>query len=123
MNVKWKIAMVKIYRVQHKKDGRGPWRPGWSKSWIQPRKDHVNLNSWIDEFGLLNLSSKKHHGCGCRTVKQLRRWFTKQEYRRLARCGYHAVTFDAEVLKESDIQCVFERNLPLNEAIKTIKLY
>jgi hypothetical protein len=63
-------------------------------------------------------------GCGCRTLDQLRRWFTKSEYATLIEFGYHAVKMDAgRILAESDIQCVFERAKPLNQGWEPIELY
>jgi len=63
-------------------------------------------------------------GCGCRTLEQLRRWFTPTEYATLRRFGYCAVKMEAgRILAESDIQCVFERAKPLREGVEPVELY
>jgi len=63
-------------------------------------------------------------GCGCRTLEQLRRWFTPTEYATLHRFGYCAVKMEVgRILAESDIQCVFERAKPLREGVEPVELY
>ena len=63
-------------------------------------------------------------GCGCRTLGQLRRWFTPTEYATLRRCGYCAVRMEvSRVLAESEVQCVFERARPLREDVEPVELY
>lgn len=114
-----------VYRVQDA-EGRGPWRPGFSHNWVEDRSDHDNLLPWFVEFGdvrkiaILGMAM----GSGCRTLEQLRRWFTQSEYKTLLNYGYRAVQMRVgRVLAESDIQCVFERALPLNEGVQEIELY
>jgi hypothetical protein len=114
---------MNIFRVQNK-DGRGPWKPGFSHIWIEDRKDHDNLHPWIEEFHGLDLTVSGHLGCGCKTIKQLRRWFTKREYKKLVSLGYKAVCVVAdEILAESNIQCVFKSDRPLKDTATGIKLY
>jgi hypothetical protein len=63
-------------------------------------------------------------GCGCKTITQLRRWFTESEYKKLSSLGYQSVRMQVgRLLAESDIQLVFERACPLNEQIESIDLY
>lgn len=65
-----------------------------------------------------------HMGCGCRTLEQLRRWFSPSEYAKLVGYGYRAVKMQAgRILAESEIQCVFERAKPLREDIEPVELY
>jgi len=113
-----------VYRIQDK-EGRGPWRPGFSHIWIEDRDDHNNLLPWYIEFGsVLHAQRGYAIGCGCLSLDQLRRWFIKTEYNRLKLLGYSAVKMQFDrILGSSDIQCVFERKLPLNRKIKTIELY
>jgi hypothetical protein len=117
--------MITIFRVQDQ-DGRGPWKPGFSHKWVITRPDHDNLLPWPIEFGdiLKNFLPAENHGCGCRTIKQLRRWFTHREYKTLKKFNYHAVSIDVDrIIAESNIQLVFGRIKNLNEDIKIIKLY
>lgn len=114
-----------VYRVQDR-DGRGPWKPGFSSRWVEPRADHENLPSWYAEFGPVHskLLYGEEMGSGCRTLEQLRRWFTRSEYKRLREYGYRAVKMEVgRILAESEIQCVFGRAKPLNEDVTGIELY
>ena len=119
------MQTVVVYRVQDK-DGRGPWRPGFSRRWVEDRDDLKNLPPWYVELGPIH--RKAVVGCavgsGCLTKEQLRRWFTESEYRTLVRYGYRAVRMEAgRILGQSGIQCVFERTKPLSEDVIEIDLY
>ena len=117
--------MTTIYRVQDK-DGRGPWKPGFSRFWVEDRDDHDNLVPWYVEFGDVHRRAivGMHMGCGCRSLEQLRRWFTATEYATLQLAGYQAVQMAADrILAESDIQCVFERAKPLHIGVDAVELY
>ena len=116
---------MNIFRVQDK-DGRGPWKPGFSESWVIPRRDHDNLPPWYEEFGDISdqLFLFPHFGVGCRTIKQLRRWFSKKEYSHLRSLGYRAICLEPDtIIVESEIQCVFGRSIPLNTKISGIRLF
>lgn len=117
--------METIYRVQDK-EGRGPWKPGFSRFWVEGREDHANLVPWYAEFGRVEQTATRgmYVACGCRSVEQLRRWFTPSEYTTLRMCGYQAVLMIADqILAGSDIQCVFERMKPLHTDIEDVELY
>lgn len=119
------MIAVAVYRIQDD-EGRGPFRPGFSKTWVKERADHENLIPWYDEFGPVhnNVLSGAWSGCGCLSKKQLRRWFTKPEYRKLKKHGYRAVKMKVgRVLAESEIQCFFSRSKPLSEDVESFKLY
>lgn len=114
-----------IYRIQDK-EGRGPWRPGFSHLWVESRDDHNNLVPWYVEFGNIDnlLETKYIYGCGCKTIDQLKRWFTKTEYEKLKNYGYEAVKIKInKIVVESDIQCVFARKKALNKSAVMFKLY
>lgn len=118
-----------IYRVQDK-DGRGPWKPGFSDCWVEDRPDseYEALKPWTVEFGYTNVLGRSiagmSLGCGCRTLDQLRRWFTAGEYRKLRQLGYSAVSMEVgRILAESNIQCVFERAKSLREDVHPINIY
>lgn len=117
--------MNTVYRIQDA-EGRGPWRPGFSKFWVEDRDDHDLLLPWYQQFGRVDqrVLSGMHMGCGCKTVEQLQRWFIPTEYRRLVAYGFQAVQMDVgRILGESDIQCVFERVLPLRLDVRPFDLY
>lgn len=115
-----------IFRIQDS-DGRGPWKPGFSHTWSEERDDWDNLHPWPQQFGLgiMKLRDKnKHMGCGCLSISQLQRWFTFKEYQRLALVGYKSVMLNgATIIAQSDIQCVFERALPLSRNTTTFELW
>ena len=117
--------MTTIYRVQDA-DGRGPWKPGFSQCWVEDRDDQNNLVPWMVEMGRVEKRAiyGMSVGCGCRTVEQLRRWFTPSEYRTLRRFGYQAVKMEVgRILGESKIQVVFERAKPLRSEVDPVELY
>lgn len=87
--------MTAVYRIQDR-DGRGPWKPGFSRRWVEDRADHDVLRPWFEEFGRVDKLAIVGFaiGCGCRTVEQLQRWFTPSEYATLLQFGYRAVRLD-----------------------------
>lgn len=108
-----------IYRIQDK-DGRGPWKPGFSVHWIEPREGRRRLVPWYAEFGDIHLQARDgmHIGCACTSVDQLRLWFFPSEYKKLISFGYRAVKMTVDrVLAQSDIQCVFERAKQLRKDV------
>lgn len=114
-----------IYRIQDK-EGRGPFKPGFSRKWVEMRVDHENLRPWFEEFGPVQeqIVYGESSGCGCRSLKQLKRWFTKREFRKLKKYGYNAVKMKVErIVAESDLQCVFGRIKPLSEDIEIVRMY
>lgn len=117
--------MPTVYRIQDG-EGRGPFKPGFSKRWVRPRPDHENLMSWFEEFGYGVLGDLPDGVCGsaCVNLEQLRRWFTEQEYNTLKMYGYRAVEMQVSgIIAESEIQCFVVRSIPFNKEIKTVLLY
>lgn len=117
---------VTVFRIQDEA-GRGPFKTGFSRVWLRDRPDHENLRPWTEQFkvhDILFRAGGLHVGCACRTVDQLRRWFTLDEYLPLLICGYDAVSLDADrVLGESDIQIVFARRRRLSDGAVPFALY
>lgn len=114
-----------IFRVQDS-EGRGPYKPGFSHKWVEPRDDHQNLPTWYVEFGRCDLRviTGMVMGSATRTIEQLRRWFTPSEYRTLQGLGYQAVKMEAgRIIAHSATQCFFERAKPLREGWEPIELY
>ncbi len=114
-----------VYRIQDR-DGRGPYKPGFSATWVEYRPDHDDLKPWMYEFGPVheNADDDEYVGCGCRTIQQLRKWFTPSEYATLLAFGYRCVRMTAKrALGDSNIQCLFTRDIPLMVNAKRIKLY
>ena len=71
-----------VYRVQDS-SGRGHWKPGFSHKWVIAREDHANLihdfQEWPDFDPAKDRLPGESLGCGCMSVPQLQRWFTKNE--------------------------------------------
>ncbi|TXH44392.1 MAG: hypothetical protein E6Q97_32760 [Desulfurellales bacterium] len=115
--------MTIIYRIQDR-DGRGPWKPGFSGRWVEHRDDHKLLQPWYIEFPDLKLEKGWRYGCGCETRKQLQRWITIGEYTTLRILSYRSVMIDAcEIVASSDIQCVFRKREKLNVGATEFNLY
>jgi hypothetical protein len=106
-----------LYRIQAA-DGRGPFRPGFSEQW---RDTHgPSLPPIYDELGIHPLALHQmipagfHAGCACRSMDELRAWFSRREMRRLERHCYGIVTFDADrTLAETATQVLFCMRRPL----------
>ena len=116
---------ITVFRVQDKQ-GRGPWKPGFSHKWIVPRPDHDNLVPIYVEFpGIFEALSKyRMYGSACISLKGLRRWFSRREYKTLKKFGYRAVIMPVDsILVESDTQCLFSRECPLNQCVRPVRLY
>lgn len=116
-----------IYRVQDR-HGRGPWKPGVSNQWVEPRSDHELLLPWFVEWPGFDprqeMRRQEHVGCGCTTLDQLRRWFLPSEYATLLAIGYQSYHIEADrILRSSNVQCVFTRKIPLNRLAVPIDLY
>lgn len=103
---------VTVYRVQDA-DGRGPFKPGFSRYWLDHDRDDWPP-PFFEEFPGLRFPDGGHIGCGCRTLDGVRRWFNDRELSTLAAAGYQVVAIDADrVLAESEHQIVFWRRRPL----------
>lgn len=118
---------MEVYRIQDK-NGRGPFRPGFTIKWNEGREDMVNLVPFYCEFPnfnpVIDVAHDEHCGCACATLDKLKRWFTKTEYGRLQALGYNAVKLKVDrVLHESDIQLIFVRKRALRKGVTEIRLY
>jgi hypothetical protein len=114
-----------VYRVQDS-DGRGPFKPGFSGSWIDADiGDRDNLRAWPLEFGdgivnqvRLLVAHGYHCGCACRDIETIKRWFTAAELERLKVLGYSIVKMRVDrILAESKDQLVFAREIPLRKHV------
>lgn len=119
------MSAIVIFRVQDR-EGRGPFKPGFSHRWVEERADHANLMPAVAD--LLRARSQvapgAHLGCGCRTLDDLRRWFTASEYTKLQRLGYRAVRMEVRrVLVDLPAQCIFERGRSLRKGVEAFDLY
>lgn len=113
---------VFIYRVQDK-DGRGPFKPGFTKRWTD-YNGPLTPPTFLEQFGPVhrNALPGEHVGCGCRSLQQLRLWFTPKEMKWLLKHGYQIVKLDVvRILAESDSQLVFARHKPLHVGAVEVK--
>lgn len=110
-----------LYRIQDR-DGRGPWRPGFSIKWIDPEKDdrlcppiQVEFPDWQSAIRKASLRGLHHFGCCVEGVRGLHQWFTPAELDRLRGFGFTLV--DASALKpvcRGRYQIIGASRLPLS---------
>ena len=106
-----------LIRIQDK-DGRGPWRPNFSKIWLDKAGPDLGLPVYED-FENFNCIIKKAHsqgkylGCAMRE-ENLSLWFTKNEIRKLKKLGFDFVSCrNVEILAENKRQAIIASKLPL----------
>jgi hypothetical protein len=121
-----------IYRIQDQ-DGRGPYKPGFSKNWTDPDArcligaplfaTYMEEFPWVqNKINLLSDVMGGSFGCGFRTMQQLHRWFTKDELEKLFRFGYSIVEIQPDrILAESENQLVFWCKQPLRHVAKVLE--
>ena len=115
---------MKVFRVQDHK-GRGPFKPGFTRFWLDPSKPESELlPSMFDEFpnvmGLL--LDHGHQGCACTDLDTLKRWLNAAEMSLLKHVGYRIVSMNADkILAQSKNQVLFWRKLPFNTDIEVIE--
>jgi hypothetical protein len=98
-----------VYRVQDKA-GRGPWRPGFSRVWVDnagpPLPPPIQEDFGPTIFKRLR-KTKGHYGTACSSIEALNSWFTPLEQLRLRLYGYSPVCILAdEVIAESEHQMI-----------------
>lgn len=116
---------LQVYRIQDA-DGRGPFKPGFTQTWLMDRPDLDNLQPWYVELGPIHLKrdAGAFAGAACRTLTQLRRWFTPEEYAILKAHGYQCFRIGVgRVLGESQTQMLIQRSKPFQHAAQPIELY
>jgi hypothetical protein len=116
---------IVVVRVQAA-DGRGPWRPGWSHTWIEADAPADRLMETIMDLmpidQLRALPGDKNYGTACRSYEALLRWFTPRERAKLAHLGFHPVRLTADVvLAESEWQMLIGRRRPFAEGATRLR--
>lgn len=122
MNVQHRRAarpqVSRVFRIQDR-EGRGPFRPGFSKMWLdEDIGTRVMLPSWIEEFGTEIASEAIAAGLSVfsavRDIEQIRNWFSDTERQRLYQFGYFLVEVpNVRIIGESAHQVLCARELPL----------
>ena len=114
--------MARVYRIQDRL-GRGPWQPGFSHLWSDPDlpEGWEDLKPWGEEFGFDLLQRRglpgEHYGCAVRRLRDLTRWVSASECRRLQEFGFSIVSIRPDrILAESKVQLVFACKQPLARA-------
>lgn len=116
---------VSVYRVQAG-DGRGPWRPGWSHTWIEVDAPADRLTETMMDLlpidVLMHLPPGMAYGSACRTLDALLCWFLPPERERLARFGFHPVRLNLDVvLAESQWQLIIGRRRPFADGATRLR--
>jgi hypothetical protein len=108
----------RVIRVQDR-EGRGPYRPGFSKCWSDPVG--AVCPPWWDEIGETfheahsRFAGNYHWGCGFISFDQLEAWFSRRELRKLDSLGFGLVTLQPNiVIAETPRQIVFGVREPLH---------
>ena len=117
--------MIKIYRMQDA-DGRGPWKPGFSKNWVEERDDFINLVPIFLQCGMVfkEVLYGEYSGCGCETIEQAQRWFAPGEYEKLLSFKYQFVAMEVNrIITKTPIQLYFGRAIPMNQDFEIVNLY
>ena len=104
-------------------EGRGPWKPGFSDTWLDQDRQDYSAPSVIEDFGWDKLREVQsyahcgfHCGCGCSSFEQLDRWFTPTEKKRLEGFGYQIVSFvPTKIIAKSEWQVLFAHRTPLKK--------
>lgn len=115
--------MEKIYRVQHKKDGRGPYRPCFTVKWIDDDRGESDRPPHWMEFGdfLGRIPLRFSAGSGFKDLDQLREWFSDRELSKLKELGFIIVKLKVNsIIEESDKQLVFASSKHLTDCIVEI---
>ena len=121
MNIQHRRAprsqQCRFYRIQDR-EGPGPFRPGFSKMWIDTSGPVKALPTWTEEFGTAAAEEAVSAGLtvfsAVRTVDKIRDWFTDAERQRLYGFGFYLVEVPhAIILAESEHQVLCCRELPL----------
>ena len=120
--------MTAVFRVQHKADGRGPFRPGFTATWSDDAGHILRSTrpSWIDEFGSDAVQHggrpSEHFGSAVAKHADLANWFSSGERGRLADLGYVCVRVpDARVIAASPNQVLFARAKPLTVGVQRVR--
>ncbi len=116
---------MKIYRVQDKQ-GRGPWKPGFSPKWVRSEPDHELVPWYVDWLGFdprREILPKECVGCGCATIYQLRRWFNHDEYQTLRILGYRSVEMEVDRILRQNEKQLFARRRALRKGVRSFELY
>jgi hypothetical protein len=114
---------VKVYRIQAA-DGRGPFRPGLTKYWIDvlhaprpmPIQDAFGF-FWIEE-----LRAGWMYGCGCLSLDELVKWFSPNECAALKDMGYFPAVIEADeiVRNREGEQVIFGCKKPFSKIAKKL---
>ncbi len=110
-----------VCRIQDK-EGRGPYRPGFSHNWSEREDGPLPIQLAFPGIGekiklWRALNGGGHFGCAFRNKDQAARWFSPNEVLTLAGFGYRLVWMHAEIVAENDDQLVIFSMKPLAETV------
>jgi hypothetical protein len=111
-------SFKEVYRIQDN-NGRGPFKPGFTETWIKEQKN----TSYFRISELNKLRKIKNKGCGCLSLSDLKKWFTKEEYQNLKKLGYICVKMKGKILLKNSDQVVFSKTSKLSLNKEILELY
>lgn len=113
-----------VYRVQDK-EGRGPFKPGFSHCWLDQNRTLESHPSIMQDFGwdfTRLIHPGEHFGCCFLSMDALLRWFSVSELERLERYKHHAIELrDCRIIAESSTQVMMSRIKPLRVGAVRVK--
>lgn len=120
--------MTAVFRIQNRRDGRGPFRPGFTLTWADDA-GHILRSTrppWMTEFGddAIERAGRpgEHFGSAVERYVDIANWFSRGERERLARLSYACVRVpDARVIAASANQVLFGRSKPLNIGVQHVR--
>lgn len=118
-----RAVSISVFRIQDK-DGRGPFKPGFSMNWVDD--DPRSRPTIFEDFGLdflKHVRTGENVGCAFSNLSELRAWFSKLELVKLYRFGYRVceVKVDRIVLR-SDTQMLVASVKPFRSGCRKLTL-
>ena len=108
-----------LYRVQDR-EGRGPWRPGFSIEWLDEASDRplpVPITNEVPDFHRIVRVAHEdglHIGCAVRGRDGVFKWFLASELTRLKELGFRLVCCNrCKILAETPTQLLIGSRSPL----------
>lgn len=111
--------MKRLLRVQDK-EGRGPWRPGFSAKWVDDNRDFSFPPIFSEVENLHEIAARAHEkglhiGCAVGT-RHFSQWFTDAEIVRLKAFGFRVVNATpCQIIAKTPTQVLVASHLPLSK--------
>lgn len=97
---------MKVFRVQRKSDGRGPYWQQEDNHLAAKHSDAAHPTPQEEDLGITS-----DDFCGFASMRQLNKWFDKEDLDELHDKGYHLIQFEVPryCMQVARNQAIFER--------------